>query len=69
MELYPERNQKVKAFYYFCPDCNEAWQDYWTCACDMHCPKCDKYYTAFDSKREWIKAKTPNSIKFIKSLK
>lgn len=56
-------------YYFYCPDCDEAWVEKWDCACDSDCPKCGKTYTPFDTKKEWVKAKTPNSIKFIKSYK
>lgn len=55
--------------YYFCPDCNEEWVDEWDFMCDSNCPKCEKTYTPFNTKKDWVEAKTPNSVKFMKSLK
>lgn len=58
-------------YFFFCPDCNKAWIFNWavntrTTSC---CPVCRKIYDSFKTKKEWVAAKTPNSIKFIGSLK
>lgn len=31
--------------HYECGDCNVAWDDEWSCACDDECPECGKAYT------------------------
>jgi hypothetical protein len=35
--------------YYRCPDCNEEWQDEWSCKCDDECPTCSIPYSPYKS--------------------
>lgn len=49
--------------YYYCPDCNKAWEDNWDSACDDKCSFCGKAYTPFDSKEDWLKAQKGKTSK------
>jgi uncharacterized protein (DUF983 family) len=31
---------------YHCPDCDETWEDTWSCIVDDECPSCGVTYTA-----------------------
>ena len=51
VELDPiEPDEPIKYInYYRCPDCNEEWQDEWSCTCDDECPTCGIPYTPYKS--------------------
>jgi hypothetical protein len=34
---------------YHCEACDTSWDDEWSCACNDHCPKCDKEIEPEDS--------------------
>ena len=38
--------------HYVCDECDVAWSDYWSCACDSDCPKCGEDYSPQESD-EW----------------
>jgi hypothetical protein len=45
-----EEDEPIKYVnYYRCPDCNEEWQDEWSCACDDECPTCSISYSPYKS--------------------
>ena len=39
-------------YYYYCADCDIAWEDEWECGCDDECPGCGRDFTPFDSEEE-----------------
>ena len=42
-EVEAEETEDEKRFHMFyrCPNDGEEWEDYWSCACDDRCPKCN----------------------------
>lgn len=50
--IKPVKEQKPPEWYinsYYCPDCDEEWNDEWDCSCDDECPICGKKYTPVKS--------------------
>ena len=41
MDEEPEENKDRFHNFYRCSECGEEWEDYWSCACDDRCPKCN----------------------------
>lgn len=51
--------------YYYCPYCDEAWDDEWDCACDDECPQCGKDFTPFDD--EDARERTIDTVRSFKA--
>lgn len=34
--------------FYRCDDCDQDWEEEWSCACDSECPECGRDFSPFD---------------------
>ena len=44
----PEEELKFRNHYH-CDDCDEEWQDEWSCMCNDRCPSCNKEIEPYES--------------------
>ena len=43
---------EMRTNYYYCAECDIAWEDEWSCGCDDECPGCGNDYSPFDSEEQ-----------------
>ena len=34
---------------YYCRECDQSWEDHWSCGCDDECPECGRDFTPIES--------------------